>query len=151
MILVCDNSLFLCGMHQQPVLKNEVFNALQMGVGTSKNISRKTTIQNIILMCKCSHHLKCWINSTLQVLFIISTCDEVPTTYQFVYHIQYKLYPTTTWTARIMTYRDRRLRIGRPTLQGLWGRSYRFRYQPVRTTTCDDLARYEKSDFQATL
>jgi hypothetical protein len=40
------------------VLKIEVFSALQMGFGTSKNTSRKTTLQNIILMSKCSRHLK---------------------------------------------------------------------------------------------
>ena len=54
------------------MLKIEVFSAFQMGFGTSKNTSRKTTLQNIILMSKCSRHLKCWINSALQVLFICS-------------------------------------------------------------------------------
>jgi hypothetical protein len=62
----------------RPVLKIEVLSALQMGFGTSKNTSRKTTLQNIILMSKCSHHLKSWINRLLQQLFIISSSCLTP-------------------------------------------------------------------------
>jgi hypothetical protein len=60
------------------MLKIEVFSVFQMGFGTSKNTSRKKTLRNIILISKCSFHLKSWINSTLQILFIISSSCLTP-------------------------------------------------------------------------